>query len=155
MLERRECGNKSCRSLFDWPNCAAHNKTYCCRNCREEARNGRRRQPPSFLKRCLICNRLFRPNKYHPTTQILCGRPECVRQRKRELNRNWYLRNYLVFRDISRSSNADDGNATICMQRRPPKQILCKNTLSAIPLLMRNRAPPVLWLCQYGGFIQN
>jgi len=44
------------------------------------------------LPRCAHCERVFRPDRYHKHVQEFCTHPECVRERKRQRQREWYAR---------------------------------------------------------------
>ena len=46
------------------------------------------------LPRCAHCDRLFSPDRYNVLHQECCRHPDCVLERKRKRQREWYARKY-------------------------------------------------------------
>ena len=45
-------------------------------------------------RRCRYCQRVFQPCRYHPQ-QLVCSRPDCQRQRRREYHRRFCVRLFI------------------------------------------------------------
>jgi hypothetical protein len=91
-------------------------------------------------KRCPECGRLFRPGK-HACRQIICGRRECYRKRKRRWQRNhlkkdpeyrikqaaahrrWVKANRNYWREYHRRKRQETGSSQASGRRRPCSSI--------------------------------
>jgi len=46
------------------------------------------------LPRCRHCAQSYRPDRYNADRQKCCTRPECVRERRRQQQRQWHAKRY-------------------------------------------------------------
>ena len=46
------------------------------------------------LPHCEFCGRLFHPDRYNVGQQKYCTRPDCIRERRRQRQREWHAKRY-------------------------------------------------------------